>query len=121
MGDGELSISAYDTAWVALIKNIDGSDINAPQFPSCLKWIADNQLPDGSWGDDKVFLAHDRLINTLACIVALKSWDAHLDKCEKGILKIEMKNYCCSSKLTISRPTSLSLNLLKSHVGKTFC
>ncbi|KAK9199407.1 hypothetical protein WN944_014598 [Citrus x changshan-huyou] len=85
MGDGELGISAYDTAWVALIKNIDGSDINAPQFPSCLKWIADNQLPDGSWGDDKVFLAHDRLINTLACIVALKSWDAHLDKCEKGI------------------------------------
>lgn len=60
-------------------KNIDGSDINAPQFPSCLKWIADNQLPHGSWGDDKVFLAHDRLINTLACIVALKSWDAHLD------------------------------------------
>lgn len=50
MGDGELGISAYDTAWVALIKNIDGSDINAPQFPSCLKWIADNQLPDGSWG-----------------------------------------------------------------------
>ncbi|KAH9723889.1 Ent-copalyl diphosphate synthase [Citrus sinensis] len=69
MGDGELGISAYDTAWVALIKNIDGSDINAPQFPSCLKWIADNQLPHGSWGDDKVFLAHDRLINTLACIL----------------------------------------------------
>lgn len=64
MGDGELGISAYDTAWVALIKNIDGSDINAPQFPSCLKWIADNQLPHGSWGDDKVFLAHDRLINS---------------------------------------------------------
>ncbi|KDO53409.1 hypothetical protein CISIN_1g0276371mg, partial [Citrus sinensis] len=83
MDGGEISTSAYDTAWVALIKDIDGND--APQFPSCLQWIADNQLPDGSWGDDKIFLAHDRLINTLACIVALKSWNIHLDKCEKGI------------------------------------
>ncbi|KAH9723884.1 Ent-copalyl diphosphate synthase [Citrus sinensis] len=83
MDGGEISTSAYDTAWVALIKDIDGND--APQFPSCLQWIADNQLPDGSWGDDKIFLAHDRLINTLACIAALKSWNVHLDKCEKGI------------------------------------
>lgn len=91
MDGGEISTSAYDTAWVALIKDIDGND--APQFPSCLQWIADNQLPDGSWGDDKIFLAHDRLINTLACIAALKSWNVHLDKCEKGIYIFFKKNY----------------------------
>ncbi|KAJ4702651.1 Copalyl diphosphate synthase [Melia azedarach] len=83
MDDGEISISPYDTAWVALIKDVNGSG-DSPQFPSCLEWISNNQLPDGSWGD-KIFLAHDRLLNTLACVVALKSWNIHQDKCEKGI------------------------------------
>ncbi|KAG6774483.1 hypothetical protein POTOM_021836 [Populus tomentosa] len=84
MEDGEISISAYDTAWVALVEDINGSGL--PQFPSSLQWIANNQLPDGSWGDAGIFLAHDRLINTLACVVALKSWNLHQDKCEKGML-----------------------------------
>ncbi|XP_034915015.1 LOW QUALITY PROTEIN: ent-copalyl diphosphate synthase 1-like [Populus alba] len=84
MEDGEISISAYDTAWVALVEDINGSGL--PQFPSSLQWIANNQLPDGSWGDAEIFLAHDRLINTLACVVALKSWNLHQEKCEKGML-----------------------------------
>ncbi|KAL6634598.1 hypothetical protein ACP70R_027269 [Stipagrostis hirtigluma subsp. patula] len=85
MGDGEISISAYDTAWVALVKkNLDdGSD--APHFPSSIDWIARNQLPDGSWGDGAFFLVQDRIISTLACIVALKSWNVHDEKCRKGL------------------------------------
>lgn len=82
MEDGEISVSAYDTAWVALVEDIQGS--GAPQFPSSLHWIANSQLPDGSWGDHLLFSAHDRLINTLACVVALKSWNIHHDKCHKG-------------------------------------
>lgn len=81
--DGKISISAYDTAWVALVKNMERGD--GPQFPSSVDWIALNQLPDGSWGDHTFFYAHDRIINTLACIVALTSWGIHADKCEKGI------------------------------------
>ena len=83
MGDGEISISAYDTAWVALVKSLNGD--NTPQFPSCIDWIARNQLPDGSWGDD-FFLVQDRIINTLACIIALKSWNVHDNACNKGTL-----------------------------------
>ncbi|KAI9119422.1 hypothetical protein K1719_010097 [Acacia pycnantha] len=83
MEDGEISISAYDTAWVALVKAEDGSD--SPQFPSALEWIANNQLPDGSWGDPLLFSAHDRILNTLACVVALTSWNLHPDKCLKGM------------------------------------
>ncbi|KAK7285337.1 hypothetical protein RJT34_20105 [Clitoria ternatea] len=49
MEDGEISASAYDTAWVALVEDVEGSD--SPQFPSSLEWIAKNQLPDGSWGN----------------------------------------------------------------------
>uniref|UniRef100_N1QTS8 Syn-copalyl diphosphate synthase n=1 Tax=Aegilops tauschii TaxID=37682 RepID=N1QTS8_AEGTA len=74
LGDGETStnISAYDTALVALVKNLEGGD--GPQFPSCIDWIVQNQLPDGSWGDPAFFMVQDRMISTLACVVALKSW-----------------------------------------------
>ncbi|XVE77787.1 hypothetical protein DITRI_Ditri13aG0090800 [Diplodiscus trichospermus] len=83
MEDGEISISAYDTAWVALVEDIHGS--GAPQFPLSLEWIANNQLPDGSWGDSQIFEAHDRLLNTLACVIALKTWDIHPDKGQRGV------------------------------------
>ncbi|XP_021897961.1 ent-copalyl diphosphate synthase, chloroplastic [Carica papaya] len=83
MEDGEISVSAYDTAWVGLVPDVNGS--GEPQFPSSLVWIANNQLSDGSWGDTHIFSAHDRLINTLACVLALKSWNLHPDKCEKGM------------------------------------
>ncbi|XP_061367004.1 ent-copalyl diphosphate synthase, chloroplastic [Gastrolobium bilobum] len=83
MEDGEISISAYDTAWVALVEDVHGS--GGPQFPSSLEWIAKGQLPDGSWGDSELFSAHDRIINTLACVIALRSWNMHPEKCDKGM------------------------------------
>ncbi|KEH23767.1 copalyldiphosphate synthase [Medicago truncatula] len=61
MEDGEITISAYDTAWVALIKNVD--DENTPQFPSSLEWI----------------------VNTFACVIALRSWNMHPLMCQKGM------------------------------------
>ncbi|CAO2046273.1 unnamed protein product [Urochloa humidicola] len=84
MGDGEISVSPYDTAWVALVKKVDGEE-HGPQFRSCIDWISRNQLPDGSWGDDAFFLVQDRIINTLACIIALKSWNVHHERCKKGL------------------------------------
>ncbi|KAG6700313.1 hypothetical protein I3842_08G106300 [Carya illinoinensis] len=83
MNDGEISISAYDTAWVALVQDVNGSGL--PQFPSALRWIANNQLPDGSWGDGEIFLAYDRILNTLACVIALKSWNILPEMYGKGI------------------------------------
>ncbi|KAI7755485.1 hypothetical protein M8C21_031659 [Ambrosia artemisiifolia] len=91
MNDGEISVSAYDTAWVALVQDVDGS--GSPQFVSSLEWIANNQLPDGSWGDPMLFMAHDRIINTLACVIALTSWNVHPSKCEKGV-KFLKENIC---------------------------
>ncbi|XXG48534.1 hypothetical protein AAC387_Pa02g2957 [Persea americana] len=83
MDDGEISVSAYDTAWVALVEDINGN--GSPQFSSSLQWIVDNQLSDGSWGDHKIFFAHDRIINTLACVVALKYWNIYPERCKRGI------------------------------------
>lgn len=83
MDDGVITPSAYDTAWVALIKDVDRPS-SGPQFPSCLDWVVNHQLPDGSWGEPLLFSAHDRLVNTLACVITLSSWNIHSDKCHKG-------------------------------------
>lgn len=82
MEEGEISVSAYDTAWVALVEDVDKKEV--PQFPTALEWISKNQLADGSWGDRLVFLAHDRILHTLACVVALKTWKCHPEKIQKG-------------------------------------
>ncbi|GAB2213843.1 hypothetical protein Droror1_Dr00018164 [Drosera rotundifolia] len=87
MEDGEISVSAYDTAWVAMVEGISGS--GEPQFPACVEWIATNQLPDGSWGESCIFSAHDRIINTFACLIALKSWNIHPHLQEKGMTFIK--------------------------------
>lgn len=82
MDDGDINVSAYDTAWVALVEDINKTGI--PLFPSTLQWIADNQLPDGSWGDKNVFLAYERILCTLACVVALRTWNIHPQNMERG-------------------------------------
>ncbi|KAL3846297.1 hypothetical protein ACJIZ3_003700 [Penstemon smallii] len=83
IGDGQTSVSPYDTAFVALIKDVNGHDL--PQFPSSLDWISKNQLSDGSWGDEHYFGACDRMLCTLACVIALRSWSVYPDKSDKGI------------------------------------
>ncbi|PHT93333.1 Copal-8-ol diphosphate hydratase, chloroplastic [Capsicum annuum] len=89
--DGISSVSPYDTAWVALIRDTNGSD--KPQFPSCLQWIVDNQLCDGSWGEESIFCIYDRLLNTLACVVALTTWNTAPEMRNKGALFIK-ENIC---------------------------
>ena len=84
MNDGDISISAYDTAWVALVPKLDGGG-SQPQFPATVRWIVDHQLPDGSWGDSALFSAYDRMINTLACVVALTKWSLEPGKCKAGL------------------------------------
>nr|A0A075FAK4.1 RecName: Full=Peregrinol diphosphate synthase CPS1, chloroplastic; AltName: Full=(+)-copalyl diphosphate synthase 1; Short=MvCPS1; Flags: Precursor [Marrubium vulgare]AIE77090.1 peregrinol diphosphate synthase [Marrubium vulgare] len=83
MDDGRINWSAYDTAWISLIKDFEGRD--CPQFPSTLERIAENQLPDGSWGDKDFDCSYDRIINTLACVVALTTWNVHPEINQKGI------------------------------------
>lgn len=82
----ELSISSYDTAFVAMIPS--STSPHAPFFPQCLNWLLDNQLVDGSWGlpDHHPLLINDALLSTLACILALKQWGIGEDKMNKGTL-----------------------------------
>ena len=66
IGEGCMSSSAYDTAWIALLGEIEPSLSNL-----ALGWLNTNQLPDGSWGAAEPFYYHDRIICTLAAMIAL--------------------------------------------------
>nr|QWV53998.1 copalyl diphosphate synthase-like 2 [Chamaecyparis formosensis] len=83
MGDGETNPSAYDTAWVARIPDVEGSD--CPQFPQTLQWILKNQLSDGSWGEELCFLTYDRILATLACVITLTLWHTGDAQVNKGV------------------------------------
>lgn len=66
IGPGRIRSTAYDTAWVACLGELD-EQLSRP----ALNWLSDNQLPDGSWGTSAPFYYHDRIICTLAAMVAL--------------------------------------------------
>ena len=60
--------TAYDTAWLAGLPAERNRRVS--RFPLALQWLADHQLPDGSWGGT-VRYEHDRVICTLAALTAL--------------------------------------------------
>jgi hypothetical protein len=59
---------AYDTAWLASLP--DTRDRRTSRFPTTLRWLADNQHADGSWGGS-VRYEHDRILCTLAALAPL--------------------------------------------------
>ncbi|KAH0467845.1 hypothetical protein IEQ34_002878 [Dendrobium chrysotoxum] len=84
LGDGEISPSAYDTAWIARIPSLN--DPNKPQFPTTLQWILKNQLKDGSWGEPSFFFLYDRLVCTISCTLTLALWKQGEDLIENVFL-----------------------------------
>jgi halimadienyl-diphosphate synthase len=86
-GTSVMSSLAYDTAWVARIRNIDSELSN-----QALEWLSMNQLSDGSWGTEKPFYYHDRVISTLAAMIVLtKVGRRSMDKklIERGLQALE--------------------------------
>jgi len=87
VGPGRMSLTAYDTAWIARLGEIDW-DLSSKS----LNWLCAHQLPDGSWGTEKPFYYHDRVISTLAAMIALmhrgrRSQDK--TQIDKGLLALE--------------------------------
>ncbi|XP_047309418.1 ent-kaurene synthase, chloroplastic-like [Impatiens glandulifera] len=85
----EISVSPYDTAWVAMVPSPYSSHL--PCFPSCIDWLVDNQLIDGSWGPNHNghVLIKEALSSTLACVLALKQWGIGQEHVNKGLQFIE--------------------------------
>jgi halimadienyl-diphosphate synthase len=66
IGPGHMPSTAYDTAWAARLGDVDPVISNR-----ALTWLAKNQLPDGTWGAPTPMYYHDRVICTLAAMIAL--------------------------------------------------
>ena len=63
---GQISSTAYDTAWVARL-----GEVEQTRSEESLEWLRENQLMNGSWGAKEVIYHHDRLLCTLAAMIAL--------------------------------------------------
>ncbi|WNG23581.1 hypothetical protein F0U62_05715 [Cystobacter fuscus] len=65
-----ISSSAYDTAWAAWL------------YPEAMDWLLGAQHPDGSWGAELEYY-HDRVITTLAAIIAITANRGDLEASKK--------------------------------------
>lgn len=75
LGESRVEPVAYDTAWIARLGHID-RDLAM----GALEWLRAHQLPDGSWGAATPLYHHDRVISTLAAIIALTHHGAPEDQ-----------------------------------------
>lgn len=67
LGTGNsMSNTAYDTAWIARLLDIEPEISNR-----ALDWICEHQLADGSWGTEFPVYYHDRVICTLSAMISL--------------------------------------------------
>ncbi|KAL3675072.1 hypothetical protein R1sor_025020 [Riccia sorocarpa] len=73
--------SSYDTAWVAMIPN-DNND--GPLYSESLHWLSCNQHQDGSWAGESTVCLFDSVLSTLACVVALRTWNTCSSCIRKG-------------------------------------
>lgn len=71
-----ISPVAYDTAWVARLRQPDGT----VRFPETLRWLRRAQHADGSWGAAAPVDQQDRVLSTLAACVALAEAGAAADQ-----------------------------------------
>ncbi|XP_020103574.1 ent-kaur-16-ene synthase, chloroplastic-like [Ananas comosus] len=90
----EYSASSYDTAWVAMVPS-PGSP-QTPCFPQCVNWMLQNQNSNGSWGLDHIHpsLMKDALSSTLACVLALRRWNAGEEHIRRGLRYIGSNLSC---------------------------
>nr|AEF33360.2 ent-kaurene synthase [Scoparia dulcis] len=98
----ELSISSYDTAWVAMVPSPHSSQ--EPCFPDCLNWLMENQCPDGSWArpHHHSLLGKDVLSSTLASVLALQRWGVGEEQISRGVRFIEQNFVSAMEKSQIS-------------------
>lgn len=87
IGTNYVSSTAYDTAWVARLVQY------APEISNrAMAWLTDHQLPDGSWGVAYPTYYHDRIVCTLAAMIALSERGRRTQdslQVKKGLLALE--------------------------------
>ncbi len=87
IGPGMMTETAYDTAWVARLDDID-LDLSH----RALEWVCEHQLPDGSWGAERPLYYHDRIVSTLAAMTMLAQYGRRLSdrkQLERGLIALD--------------------------------
>jgi halimadienyl-diphosphate synthase len=87
IGRSDMLATAYDTAWVARLGDIDWELSN-----QAINWLCEHQLPDGSWGVEQPFYYHDRVISTLSAMIALTyrgRRNQDKNQIERGLIALE--------------------------------
>lgn len=80
IGNGAFTTSAYDMAWLARLGDVDHDITNF-----ALNWLRENQLEDGSWGAPRTLYYHDRLVCTLAAVIALAETGEDAEQINHGL------------------------------------
>ena len=75
IGTSKIGGAAYDTAWFAQLIDLD-REIGE----QALEWLRETQHPNGCWGSERVPYFHDRVICTLAAMIALTKFGNEDDK-----------------------------------------
>ena len=105
--NGSQNSVAYDTAWVANLKNNDKS----PLFPGALRWLEKHQHDDGSWGGQAYSLC-ERMISTAATIGTLLELKKSHGIIENGISWMESNfNSMLHASNQLTRPVGFELLL----------
>lgn len=84
---GHMPSTVYDTAWIARLGELDYEISN-----HALAWITEHQLADGSWGTLEPYNYYDRVICTLASMIALTYRGRRArdrQQIEKGLIALE--------------------------------
>jgi halimadienyl-diphosphate synthase len=82
-GGGSISPSAYETAWVALVRSHEHP--GALAFPEALTWLLREQRGDGSWGPP---FPH-ALLPTLAAVLALRRCPWQTEPIASAVVRAE--------------------------------
>jgi hypothetical protein len=106
---GLITAESYSTAWMSVVPSL--IQPTRPAWPDALALIRAMQLPDGGWGDHSVYYAHDRMISTLAAVMALKIWADPQDeqRIAEGLQAISL--YACDLKYEQVEPIGFELLL----------
>jgi halimadienyl-diphosphate synthase len=110
VGDGGSILStAYDTAWVARLGDIDDELSGL-----ALNWLCEHQLSDGTWGAEFPFCYADRLLSTLAAVISLtasgkksRRYEIHV---QKGVAALE--KLTCAGVDTFQLDVTIGIELI---------
>ncbi|XP_050234951.1 ent-kaur-16-ene synthase, chloroplastic-like isoform X2 [Mercurialis annua] len=105
----KLSVSSYDTAWVAMVPSKESKE--KPSFPECLDWIMKNQHCDGSWCHNPYhpLLVKDYISCTLACVLALQKWKVGQSLIKRGLEFIEANYWAATDERQL---TPIGFNII---------